>query len=107
MAANGQNLFVSAYDGEHGDLVVHTFDKADLTKPQKTQWLDGVPATGHIGGDVNGPRGGITDPGPNVGQYTSIAASPTGNRFAIPVNLFDAMRVVLSKAPPCPDTSPP
>jgi SAM-dependent methyltransferase len=36
-----------------------------------------------------------------------IAASPTGNRFAIPVNLFDAMRVVLSKAPPCPDTSPP
>ncbi|WP_161491887.1 class I SAM-dependent methyltransferase [Bradyrhizobium centrolobii] len=29
-----------------------------------------------------------------------IAASPTGNRFAIPVNLFDAMRVVLSKAPP-------
>ncbi|MES5483048.1 class I SAM-dependent methyltransferase [Bradyrhizobium sp. INPA03-11B] len=34
-----------------------------------------------------------------------IAASPTGNRFAIPVNLFDAMRVVLSKAPPRPDTS--
>ena len=32
-----------------------------------------------------------------------IAASPTGNWFAIPVNLFDAMRVVLSKAPPCPD----
>jgi len=36
-----------------------------------------------------------------------IAASPTGNRFAIPVNLFDAMRVVLSKAPPCPDRSLP
>jgi 2-polyprenyl-3-methyl-5-hydroxy-6-metoxy-1,4-benzoquinol methylase len=36
-----------------------------------------------------------------------IAASPTGNRFAIPVNLFDAIRVVLSKAPPCPDTSLP
>ena len=81
MAANGQNLFVSAYDGEHGDLVVHTFDKADLTKPQKTQWLDGVPATGHIGGDVNGPRGGITDPGPNVGQYTSIVASATGDLY--------------------------
>jgi len=36
-----------------------------------------------------------------------IAASPTGNRFAIPVNLFDAMRVVLSKAPPRPDASLP
>jgi len=34
-----------------------------------------------------------------------IAASPTGNRFAIPVNLFDAMRVVLSKTPPALDTS--
>jgi len=36
-----------------------------------------------------------------------IAASPTGNRFAIPVNLFDAMRMVLSKAPPCSDKSLP
>ncbi|QQO33347.1 class I SAM-dependent methyltransferase [Bradyrhizobium diazoefficiens] len=36
-----------------------------------------------------------------------IAAGPTGNRFAIPVNLFDAMRVVLSKAPPSPDRSVP
>ncbi|MGZ6143500.1 MAG: hypothetical protein ACXWLM_09180, partial [Myxococcales bacterium] len=79
--AGDQNLYVSAYDGEHDDLVVHTFNKADLTKPVKTEWLDGVPATGHIGGDVNGPRGGITDPGPNVGQYTSIVESPTGDLY--------------------------
>ena len=81
MAAYGQNLYVTAYDGEHGDLVIHTFDKADLNKPQKTEWLDGVPAAGHIGGDVNGPRGGVTDPGPNVGQYTSVVASPTGDLY--------------------------
>jgi SAM-dependent methyltransferase len=44
-----------------------------------------------------------------VGRVLSrkIAASPTGNRLAIPVNLFDTMRVVLSKAPPGPDTSLP
>jgi hypothetical protein len=81
MTASGQNLFVSAYDGEHGDLVVHTFDKADLSKPQKSEWLDGVPATGTIGGDVNGPRHGIITPGPDVGQYTSIVASPTGDLY--------------------------
>jgi hypothetical protein len=27
-----------------------------------------------------------------------IGARPSGNRLAIPVNLFDAMRVILSKA---------
>jgi len=83
IAANGQNLYVSAYDGEHGDLVVHTFDKG-TTPPTlvKTQWLDGVPATcSHIGGDVNGPRGGCTDPGPNVGMYTSIVSSPVGDLY--------------------------
>jgi hypothetical protein len=81
MTAFGQNLYVSAYDGEHGDLVVHTFDRSSLSKPVKSQWVDGVPATGHVGGDVNGPRGGITDPGPNVGQYTSIVASATGDLY--------------------------
>jgi SAM-dependent methyltransferase len=34
-----------------------------------------------------------------------IAAGPAGNRFAVPVNLFDAMRVVLSKVPPSPEAS--
>jgi hypothetical protein len=36
-----------------------------------------------------------------------VAASPTGNRFAIPVNLFDAMRVVVSRTPLRSDTSLP
>jgi hypothetical protein len=82
LAASGQNLYVSAYDGEHGDLVVHTFDKSTAPPAlQKTEWLDGVPSTGHVGGDVNGPRHGITDPGPNVGQYTSIVASPAGDLY--------------------------
>ena len=81
LAISGQNLYVSAYDGEHGDLVLHTFDKSSPTKPTKSEWLDGVPATGTLGGDPNGPRHGITNPGPNVGQYTSIAATTTGDLF--------------------------
>ena len=90
IAASGQFLYVSAYDGDpapgsdkpYGDLVVHTFDRS--TNPptlQKTEWLDGVPATGTIGGDVNGPRHGIITPGPDVGQYSSIVANATGDLF--------------------------
>jgi len=79
IAASGPYLYVSAYDGEHGDLVLHTFDRSALDKPLKSEWLDGVPGSGHIGGDVNGPRGGITDPGPNVGLYSSAAVNAAGD----------------------------
>jgi hypothetical protein len=81
VAVSGAQIVVAAYDGEHGDLVVHTFDKADLSKPVKSEFLDGVPETGHIGGDVAGPRHGIDTPGRDVGQYTALAASPTGDLF--------------------------
>jgi hypothetical protein len=81
MTANGQNLYVSAYDGEHGDLVMHTFDRSDLSKPVKSEWLDGVPVSGQVGGDPKGPRGGIITNGPNVGQYTSIASSAAGDVY--------------------------
>lgn len=81
LVVSGNTVYVSAYDGKYGDLVLHTYDKGTLDKPQKSQWIDGVPLTGHVGGDTNGPRGGITDPGPNVGQYTSLAASPSGDLY--------------------------
>ncbi len=81
LAVSGNTIYVSAYDGVYGDLVVHTYDKSSLAAPQKSQWVDGVPASGHIGGDLNGPRGGITDSGPDVGRYTSIAASAAGDLY--------------------------
>ncbi len=72
-AAMGKNeLLVSAYDGDHGDLVMHEIDKASL-KITKTTWIDGVPTTGAVIGDPNGPRGGRDAPGPDVGRYTSLA----------------------------------
>ena len=81
LALSGANLYISAYDGQYGDLVVHTYDKTNLAKPSRSDWVDGVPATGSIGGSLDGPRHGITNPGPNVGQYTSIAASTSGDLY--------------------------
>lgn len=69
-AAAAQSIFVSAYDDDHGDLVVHTFDKTG--KFVKTEWIDGVPDTGTVVADPNGPRRGIDASGIDVGQHTSI-----------------------------------
>jgi hypothetical protein len=74
----GSSILVSAYDGQFGDLVLHTFDKATL-KEKSVEWVDGVPSTGTITGDPNGPRGGRADDGPDVGRYTSIATDNTNN----------------------------
>lgn len=68
----GSKILVSAYDGDYGDLVLRTFDKTTLTQTA-IQWLDGVPTTGAVTADPNGPRSGRADPGADVGRYTSIA----------------------------------
>jgi len=77
LAAAGSNLLLSSYDADHGDLVLHSIDKESL-RITKTEWIDGVPASGSVEGDPEGPRDGITDAGPDVGLYTSIAYDPAG-----------------------------
>lgn len=71
-ALAGDKILVSAYDADHGDLVVHTFAKDSLER-LGTEWVDGVPTSGAIVGDIRGPRGGRAEPGIDVGLYTSIA----------------------------------
>jgi len=65
------SALVSAYEGDHGDLVVVHFaaDGARL----ESEWVDGLPTGGVPVADPSGPRGGIADPGPDVGRYTDIA----------------------------------
>jgi hypothetical protein len=72
----GGEAQVSAYDAEFGDLVLVHF-KLDGTL-QRLDYLDGVPTNGTPTALPTGPRGGITDPGPNVGTHTSIAADANG-----------------------------
>ena len=65
-------LHASAYDDTMGDLVY-----AEITNPSKTigwQVVDGVDLT-ESPDTKGGYRSGISDPGPDVGWYTSIALS--------------------------------
>jgi len=70
VAFSNGTLYVSAYDDTMGDLVY-----AEISDPAKNpswQVVDGVDTT--LSPDMkDGYRFGISDPGPDVGQFTSIA----------------------------------
>jgi hypothetical protein len=66
----GNAVYVSAYDGQYGDLVVVKYG-LDGTK-QATEYVDGVPQAAVKYGP-SGARGGIVEPGPDVGRYTDVA----------------------------------
>jgi MYXO-CTERM domain-containing protein len=68
--------WVSAYAEAYGDLVV---GRHDGENGFAWQWVDGRPAEGEIVAGPSGPRGGVADPGPDVGQYTSMAAGSNGS----------------------------
>jgi hypothetical protein len=82
----GGEPYAAAYNKTYGDLVVLKFafddsamPEAAQADPKSIQFVDGVPATGVIGGNPNGPRKGIVTPGPNVGWYPSIGLAADGN----------------------------
>jgi MYXO-CTERM domain-containing protein len=78
MAVGGDGtVFVSAYNSYHGDLMVAARSEDGRIPDESWQFVDGVPEGPVLvpGSDV---RGGINEPGPNVGLYTDIAASGDG-----------------------------
>ncbi len=97
-AANGK-LFVSAYDGQYGDLVLHVFNLA-TNQREGTEWVDGVPATGTVVGGPSGARNGIADEGENVGRYTDVAAAADGT---VHVSYYDVDRGDLKYGRRAPD----
>jgi hypothetical protein len=77
-ALTSSQVLVSAYDGQYGDLILHTYDRNTLQEASGSpEWIDGVPAMGTITGNTMGGRNGISTPGPDVGRYTSIAVDPS------------------------------
>ncbi len=73
IASNGSDgLLASTYDGKFGDLVVYRYDATG--KKIGADSVDGVPAgTAKYG--PSGARGGIAEPGPDVGRYTDIVVN--------------------------------
>lgn len=63
-------VLVSAYDGQFGDLVVFRYDAEG--KLTRTDYVDGVPSGSPTYGP-SGARGGVLEPGTDVGRYTDIA----------------------------------
>jgi len=77
MTQDGQNTFLSAYNVDYGDLMFGVL----LRDGTNIDWefVDGVPSsTSAVTGDVDGPRGGLSEPGADVGLYTDIEVDVLG-----------------------------
>ena len=68
---------ISAYDDTMGDLAYAEVAVADAAKPITWQWVDGVPA-GPVS-TMGGFRNGVSDPGDDVGPYSSLALTSAGD----------------------------
>ena len=78
IAGDDQRVMVATYDPQNGDLVA-----VDATDPSKLAYtaVDGIP-DGTPTYDPGTYRGGITDKGPDVGAWTSIALANHTARIA-------------------------
>lgn len=82
----GKALWASTYDGQYGDLAVYKFDLEGKLINGFPEYVDGVPpGTPKYG--PKGARGGIVEPGDDVGRYTDIAV---GNNGVVYVSYYDA-----------------
>lgn len=73
----GGKIFISAYNTTWGDLAFASISSVD----EKIGWrvVDGLPEGGPTDDTPNAPRKGQTDPGPDVGRYTSLGFNSDGS----------------------------
>ncbi|HUS65354.1 MAG TPA: MYXO-CTERM sorting domain-containing protein [Kofleriaceae bacterium] len=72
MDMNGGSVWVSAYNSTYGDLMVAQRDETGRIPDDAWQFVDGVPE-GPVVVPGSTIRGGVKEPGANVGLYTDIA----------------------------------
>ena len=75
LAHDGRGAVLSAYNLDYGDLM---FGLVQEDGSVAWEFVDGLPPTGPVTGRIDGPRGGIATPGPDVGLYTDVAADNAG-----------------------------
>jgi hypothetical protein len=77
MAENAQNTYLSAYNLDYGDLMFGILSRDGMNIDW--EFVDGVPSsTSAVTGDVDGPRGGLSEPGHDLGLYTDIEIDALG-----------------------------
>ncbi|TNE49886.1 MAG: hypothetical protein EP343_10150 [Deltaproteobacteria bacterium] len=79
MALHNGTPVVSGYNKKYGDLVVGTRQSDGSIK---WEYVDGIPSGAQPTGAPDGPRGGISEEGDDVGYYTSIASDNTNIHVA-------------------------
>ncbi|MED5464491.1 MAG: hypothetical protein VX699_07555 [Myxococcota bacterium] len=72
LASTDEGVVVSSYDSTYGDLVMSTHSNQSGAFTN-IDYIDGFPTSGTTVAAPNGPRHGLSDPGANLGQHTSIA----------------------------------
>jgi len=86
--------WVSAYNSYHGDLMVAARGEGGRIPDEAWEFVDGVP-DGPVLVEGSEVRGGINEPGPDVGLYTDIAVAGDGT---VMVSYFDQDTVSLKFA---------
>jgi MYXO-CTERM domain-containing protein len=72
LAVTGDTVYVAAYNEKHGDLMLGTAAKGNEVVVSDWEYVDGVPADGHVVLPPPASRGGIRDAGDDVGRFSSI-----------------------------------
>ncbi len=81
MVLTDNSILVSGYDATYGDLVLGNFGRLSA-ELQDLDYIDGVPSSGPVVANPEGPRGGRDEPGPDVGTHTALAVQNGTPRIA-------------------------
>ena len=70
---------VVAWDRHYGDVVLARFGAVPPFKPMPRLALAGVPIDAPVVGDPSGPRGGVAEPGSDVGRVVDATVDAAGS----------------------------
>lgn len=78
VSPDGSTTLVAAYNATYGDLMI-----GEIAGDGSIEWawVDGAPSEGAVTGSLNGPRGGISTAGDDVGRYPSIELTDDGTAW--------------------------
>jgi hypothetical protein len=77
----GKHLTHVAYDRTYGDLLATTYSAAPPFDVISSRTVAGLPEPGPVQGDLDGPREGILEPGPDRGEVFDAVALADGAAF--------------------------